>query len=109
MLIEATSCPLMNAGMYTICGDSYICMVISTVQTPVRVAKRMKEIFETAVNCQPAVVILDNLHNAMPHFQDVEEQTSGEGFLSLKKVQGMSLMWMSKWARCTVSFACNES
>ena len=69
-------------------------MVIPVVQTAVRVGKRIKDIFETAVNCQPAVVLLDNLHNAMPRFQDVEEQTSGEGFLSLKKVQGMNNIYI---------------
>ena len=57
-------------------------------QTAVRVGKRFKEIFESAVLCQPSVVVLDNLHNAMPYFSDVEEQTSGEGFLSTKKAQG---------------------
>ena len=63
---------------------------VSVGQTAVRVGKRLQEIFQAALRCHPAVVILDNLHDAMPHFTDVEEQTSGEGLLSLKKVQGMA-------------------
>ena len=66
-----------------------VCHCLTSVQTAVRVGKRLKEIFETALNCHPAVVVLDNLHNAMPRFLDVEEQTSSEGLLSMKKSQGI--------------------
>ena len=61
-------------------------------QTAVRVGKRLKEIFESALHRQPSLVVLDNLHDAMPFFSDVEEQMSGDGLLSMKKAQGVFLV-----------------
>jgi hypothetical protein len=58
-------------------------------QTAVRVGRRLCEIFETAVRCQPSVVLLDDLHNAMPAFSDGEEQTSGEATLATRLAQAL--------------------
>ena len=34
------------------------------------------------------MVVLDNLHNAMPHLSDVEDQTSGEAMVATRNAQG---------------------
>ena len=62
--------------------------MVFTAQTAVRVAKRLREVFDVAVECQPSVVVLDNLHNAVPHFSDMEEQASGEGLQGTRNAQG---------------------
>ena len=57
-------------------------------QTAARIGKRLKDAFELAIDRQPSVVLLDDLHNAMPHFSDGEDQTSAEAILSTRNTHG---------------------
>ena len=65
----------------------FVC--VDSAQTAVRVGKRLREIFEAAIDCRPSVVVLDDLHNATPSSSDGEDQTSGEAVLSTRNTQGM--------------------
>lgn len=59
-------------------------------QTAVRVGKRLKDIFDLAINCQPSVVVLDDLHHVMENCSDVgEDHTSPDALLATRNTQGM--------------------
>jgi hypothetical protein len=72
----------------------YINCTTFRAQTAVRVAKRLRDIFQTAIECEPSIVILDDLHNATPNFSDVEEQTSPEAALATRNTQGVYMLYV---------------
>ena len=71
-----------------------VCVCVCSAQTAVRVAKRLRDIFETAVECEPSIVILDDLHNAVPNFSDEEEHTSPEAALATRNAQGVYMLYV---------------
>ena len=71
-----------------------MCVCLCSAQTAVRVAKRLRDIFQTAIECEPSIVILDDLHNATPNFSDVEEQTSPEAALATRNTQGVYMLYV---------------
>ena len=52
----------------------------------------MKELFSEAAWSQPSIILLDDLDYAIPSYDDAQEESNGEGPLSIRRAGGGLLL-----------------